>query len=98
MVCPPPQPHAASARGGPGAGLPCRGLCERGRTQFHAIPLISKEIADTAAGAAHALTSDDMQSIDRSLRAAIRVGGPSPQGTFTMDVEPLVPPDRTGSA
>ena len=56
------------------------------------------EIADTAAGASIHLTSDELQTIDRIMRAAAPVGGPSPEGTFTTDVEPLVLPNQRGSA
>ena len=48
------------------------------------------QIADTAAGAALHLSSDELQAIDRVMRAAVPVGGPSPEGTFTTDLEPQV--------
>ena len=44
------------------------------------------EIADTTAGAALYLSSDDLQTIDRIVRTAVPVGDPSPEGTFTTDV------------
>jgi aryl-alcohol dehydrogenase-like predicted oxidoreductase len=56
------------------------------------------EIADTAAGDVPHLTSDDLQTIDRIMRAAVPVGGPSPESTFTPDVEPLFPPNQPASA
>lgn len=56
------------------------------------------EISDTAAGAAIHLTSDELRAIDRIMRTAVPVGGPSPEGTFTTDLEPLVPPDQRGHA
>src|SRR5215469_15172294 len=48
------------------------------------------EITDTAAGAAIQLSSDELQQIDQLMRAAVPVGGPSPEGTFTTDLEPQV--------
>lgn len=47
------------------------------------------EIADTAAGADIHLSSDEMNTIDRVMRNAVPVGGPSPEGTFTTDAQPL---------
>jgi aryl-alcohol dehydrogenase-like predicted oxidoreductase len=46
------------------------------------------EITDTAAGADIHLSRDDMSAIDRVMRQAVPVGGPSPEGTFTTDATP----------
>lgn len=50
------------------------------------------EIADTAGGADIHLTRDEMNTIERLMRTAVSVGGPSPEGTFTTDAEPHVIP------
>jgi len=55
------------------------------------------EIADTALGADIHLSREDMDGIDRLMRDAISVGGPSPEGTFTTDAEPHVMPTQVGS-
>jgi aryl-alcohol dehydrogenase-like predicted oxidoreductase len=52
------------------------------------------EITDTAGGAALHLTSDELQAIGRVMQASVQVGGPSPEGTFTTDLEPQVQPDQ----
>lgn len=54
------------------------------------------EITDTAAGATIQLSRDELQTIDRLMTAAVPVGGPSPEGTFTTDLEPHVPIDSRG--
>lgn len=55
------------------------------------------EIADTAVGADIHLSRDEMNTIDRIMRNAVSVGGPSPEGTFTTDAEPPVIPDLGAS-
>jgi aryl-alcohol dehydrogenase-like predicted oxidoreductase len=59
--------------------------------------LSAEQIADTAAGAEIHLSGDEMSSIDRLMRTAIPVGGPSPEGTFTTGAEPDVTSTHTGS-
>jgi aryl-alcohol dehydrogenase-like predicted oxidoreductase len=55
------------------------------------------QIADTAAGAEIHLSRDEMNTIDRVMRSAIPVGGPSPEGTFTTDTGPHISQTLTGS-
>lgn len=55
------------------------------------------EIVDTAVGADIHLSRDEMNTIDRLMRTAVSVGGPSPEGTFTTDAEPPVIPDPGAS-
>jgi aryl-alcohol dehydrogenase-like predicted oxidoreductase len=55
------------------------------------------EIADTAAAAEIHLTDEQTRDIDRVMRTAIPVGGPSPEGTFTSEAEPHLPPKHDWS-
>lgn len=55
------------------------------------------EITDSAAGADIQLSSDDLQAIDQITRNAVSVGGPSPEGTFTIDEETPISPEAGGS-
>jgi aryl-alcohol dehydrogenase-like predicted oxidoreductase len=50
------------------------------------------EITDTAAAADIHLSGEEMNTIDRLMRNAVPVGGPSPEGTFTTDAEAPVTP------
>jgi aryl-alcohol dehydrogenase-like predicted oxidoreductase len=50
------------------------------------------EITDTAAAADIHLSGEEMNTIDRLMRNAVPVGGPSPEGTFTTDAEAHVTP------
>ena len=54
------------------------------------------QIADTAAGAEVHLSSEEMSEIDRLMRNAIPVGGPSPEGTYTTGTEPSIPLAQPG--
>jgi aryl-alcohol dehydrogenase-like predicted oxidoreductase len=55
------------------------------------------EIADTALGADIQLSQDEMNAIERVLRNAVSVGGPSPEGTFTTaEAEPPISPAHAG--
>lgn len=49
--------------------------------------LNADEVSDTAAGANIRLSADDMNRIERVMRNAVSVGGPSPEGTFTTEAE-----------
>jgi aryl-alcohol dehydrogenase-like predicted oxidoreductase len=60
--------------------------------------LSPEEVADTSAGAAIRLSDDDMNTIERIMRNAVSVGGPSPEGTFTTDAEPHIMPTHDASA
>jgi aryl-alcohol dehydrogenase-like predicted oxidoreductase len=55
------------------------------------------EIADTAAGADIRLSRDEMNTIERLMRNAVPVGGPSPEGTFTTHAQPDVMPIQGAS-
>jgi aryl-alcohol dehydrogenase-like predicted oxidoreductase len=59
--------------------------------------LAPSEIADTAAGADIHLSGDEMQTIDQVMQSATPVGGPSPEGTFTIDEEAPISPAQGGS-
>jgi aryl-alcohol dehydrogenase-like predicted oxidoreductase len=52
--------------------------------------LSPEEVTDTSAGADIRLSADDMNTIERIMRNAVSVGGPSPEGTFTTDAEPHI--------
>jgi aryl-alcohol dehydrogenase-like predicted oxidoreductase len=55
-----------------------------------------QEIADTATAVHISLSQADLSRIDGIMRQAISVGGPSPEGTFTMDVTPPPPHIQAG--
>lgn len=48
------------------------------------------EIVDSSGGADIHLTSTELKTIDSLMRAAVSVGGPSPEGTFTTDAGPHI--------
>jgi aryl-alcohol dehydrogenase-like predicted oxidoreductase len=59
--------------------------------------LSPEEVADTSAGAEIRLSDDEMNTIERIMRNAVSVGGPSPEGTFTTDAEPHIMPTHSAS-
>jgi aryl-alcohol dehydrogenase-like predicted oxidoreductase len=59
--------------------------------------LTPQEITDTSAAADIHLAPDDMRAIASVMRAAVSVGGPSPEGTFTNEAQPHPMSTPTGS-